>query len=324
MAAPVVSGIAALVRTRFADKDVYSSRFIMGQVASNAGPVARALESVSVSAKPRLSYLEHWTFDTTAQSSVNDNDGRVDAGETIDLAVVIRNHWGKADQVSVKLEAQAQGVTLLDPFVSFQIDTVDYGAVGSFNWDDNGLIYNADGVITGVEHPFRFSVDPNTPNDHIIPFKVTMTARNGLDPSDTTAYSWVNYFTLVVQRGRELPRIISSDMTLTKDDFWIIDGPTLIEPGVTVTVGPGTKVQWGSADPNAPHSSSTPPRLQVEGSLIAAGTYEDPIDFFLSGIIDNGRLRVDIENTISMGMPGLNTGRVALMRANQPAKGPHG
>ena len=34
MAAPVAAGMAALVRTRFDDKSVYSSRFIMGQVAS--------------------------------------------------------------------------------------------------------------------------------------------------------------------------------------------------------------------------------------------------------------------------------------------------
>ena len=32
MAAPVVSGIAALARTKWPDKAVYSSRFIMGQV----------------------------------------------------------------------------------------------------------------------------------------------------------------------------------------------------------------------------------------------------------------------------------------------------
>ena len=34
MAAPVVAGMAALVRTRFDDKSIYSSRFIMGQLAS--------------------------------------------------------------------------------------------------------------------------------------------------------------------------------------------------------------------------------------------------------------------------------------------------
>ena len=34
MAAPVVAGMAALVRTRFDDKSIYSSRFVMGQLGS--------------------------------------------------------------------------------------------------------------------------------------------------------------------------------------------------------------------------------------------------------------------------------------------------
>jgi len=37
MAAPVVAGMAALVRTRFDDKSLYSSRFVMGQLASTGG-----------------------------------------------------------------------------------------------------------------------------------------------------------------------------------------------------------------------------------------------------------------------------------------------
>ena len=34
--------------------------------------------------------------------------------------------------------------------------TVDYGAVGSFSWDDNGLIYDAR-ASDGRQHPFRFT-----------------------------------------------------------------------------------------------------------------------------------------------------------------------
>ena len=60
-------------------------------------------------------------------------------------------------------------------------------------------------------------MDPNTPNDHVIPFRLTMTAGNGYDPADPAPYTFVSRFYLIVQRGRELPRIISQDMTLTKD-----------------------------------------------------------------------------------------------------------
>lgn len=320
MAAPVVAGIAALARTKWADKDVYSSRFIMGQIATTGGLlqaytpsqglsvsyyVPNALTALTTTPKPRLTYLEHWTFDTVAQATGNDNDGIVDAGETIDLAIVLRNHWGKADPVIVTLEAWAEGAFQPDPYITMITDTVDYGAVGSFNWDDNGIIYDGEGVITGVRHPFRFSVDANTPNDHVIPFKLTMTAGNGYDSGDPNApYTSVSRFYMIVQRGRELPRIISGDMTLTKDYYWIVPGQTLIESGAIVTITEGTQVQWGAPNPNDPYSQPTTPRLQVEGTLLVDGTFDEPVELFPSDIL--GSL-VSIYNT---GITHINYARI--------------
>ncbi|HRJ41138.1 MAG TPA: S8 family serine peptidase [Caldilineaceae bacterium] len=281
MATPVVAGIAALARTRWADKNVYSSRFIMGQIAANASPVANALAALTVAPRPELTYLEHWLFDTTAQSAINDNDGIVDAGETIDLAVVIRNHWGKADNVSVKLEAWADGAVQADPYVTMITKTVSYGAVGSFNSDDNGLIYDAQGVITGVRSPFRFRVNPTTPNDHLIPFRLTMTAKNGYAPSDPTL-TFVSRFYLIVQRGRELPRIISQDTVLTKDDYWIVSGPTLITTGSVVTITEGTQLQWGSSVSNNPYADPVLPYIQVEGVLRTKGSFAEPVELYPS------------------------------------------
>jgi subtilisin family serine protease len=280
MAAPVVSGIAALARTRWADKDVYSSRFIMGQIAANAVPVANAHAALTHAPRPELSYLEHWLFDTPELSAVNDNDGIVDAGETIDLAIVIRNHWGTAYDVSITLDAWAEGAVGPDPYVTMQRGTVSYGSVGSFNIKDNGLIYDAEGAIIGVRTPFRFTVSPNTPNDHLIPFRLTITARNGLDPADQTTYTFTSRFYLIVQRGRELPRIISQDMTLTKDYYWLVPDRTLIEAGVTVRVAEGTQIQFWSADPSDPYRQNAKPLIQVEGELMVQGTASAPVELF--------------------------------------------
>ena len=115
-----------------------------------------------------------------------------------------------ADNVEVTLEAQTAGaVAGPDPYVTWDIPTVNYGGVGSFNEDDNGLIYD-DEQYTGSELPFRFTVAADTPNEHIIPMLVTMTATNGLDPNDTNTYTTTSRFNLIVQRGRELPRVIDS------------------------------------------------------------------------------------------------------------------
>ena len=280
MAAPIVSGIAALLRTKWSDKDVYSSRFIMGQIASNAVPVANAFTALTVAPEPELSYLEHWLFDTEDQSPDNDSDGIVDAGETVELAIVIRNHWGKAESVNVTLRAWNGVSEWDDPYVTMDIGTVDYGAVGSFNIDDNGLIYDDEGAITGVRHPFRFTVSLDAPNDHVIPFLLSMTCQNGLDPDDTTTYTFKSRFYLIVQRGRELPRIISEDMTLTKDHYWIVPDQTRIEEGVTVTVTEGTQVQFWSGDPNDPYHLPPNAYIDVQGKMLAIGTVDEPIQLF--------------------------------------------
>ncbi len=282
MATPIVSGIAALARTQWSDKDVYSSRFIMGQISGRKYPMENlvdALETLTIPPKPELSYLEHWTFDTPLQAANNDSDGVVDAGETIDLAIVIRNHWGQASNVVGVLEAWADGAFQPDPYVTWLTNTVNFGAVGSFNIDDNGFIYTGD-VITGVRHPFRFCVTNTCPNDHVIPLKLTLTGENGLDPTDKTTYSSVSRFVLIVQRGRELPRIISQDMTLTKDDYWLLPDATLIEAGATVTVTEGTQIQFWSGDPNDPYHGNPNAYLQVEGNFIVNGSVDDPVDLF--------------------------------------------
>lgn len=61
MAAPVVSGIAALARTYWSDQQLYTSRFIMGQIAAT-GPLLHpfnapdALAAMTVAPRPKLNY----------------------------------------------------------------------------------------------------------------------------------------------------------------------------------------------------------------------------------------------------------------------------
>jgi autotransporter-associated beta strand protein len=286
MAAPVVSGIAALLRTKFADTDLYSSRFIMGQLAVGRGEdplgyVIDAERNLTDTPQPNLSYRDHLLFDTTAQDAGNDADGRVDAGETVDLAITIRNHWGRADNVTVVLDAFAVGAAGPDPYVTMITDTVNYGAVGTFNEDDNGLIYE-DGVITGVTSPFRFSVAATTPNEHVIPFRLTITATNGLDPGDQTVYTFESRFKLAVQRGRELPSVITEDMVLDDSTLWIVGRPVLVPKGITLTVGPGAQVQWGTTQPADPYAVAQIPLIQVEGTFTVSGTATRPARLFAS------------------------------------------
>lgn len=312
MAAPVVAGMAALVRTRFDDKTIYSSRFVMGQLASTGASKqsitpcltcppksnfsADAYQSLVNVPTPSLAYLEHYLFDGMEQGAGNDDDGIVDAGETIEVAIVLKNYWGMADNVEVTLEAQAEGAVVgPDPYVTWDVPTVNYGGVGSFNEDDNGLIHDEGGVITGVRVPFRFSVADNTPNEHIIPMLVTMTANNGLDPDDDRTFTTTSRFNLLVQRGRELPSIIGLDVpgtpggnldtdgvedgVVTLDDgaLWLVEKPVLVEKGAHLRVGPGAILQFGNNQSDQVYAEIQRIFMQVDGVLEVAGTHDRPV-----------------------------------------------
>jgi subtilisin family serine protease len=325
MAAPIVAGIAALVRTTFDDKGKYSSRFIMGQVGSTGGskpglkpcktcPMksflsADALEALTDVPNPSLSYLAHYVFDGATQGPSNDEDGIVDAGETIELALVLKNHWGMADNVQVTLAAKTRGAVNLDPYVTWDTASVNYGGVGSFNEDDNGLIYD-DGLITGVNSPFRFTVSPETPNEHIIPILVTMEADNGLDPSDSGTYTTTSSFNLIVQRGRELPSVIGSDsagtpggnldtdgiengiVTLDDSALWLVEQPVLVSQGAHLKIGPGAIVQFGANQASDVYAANQRVYLQYDGVLEVAGTAKQPVTLKASELLNRWAVRI--------------------------------
>ena len=310
MAAPVASGIAALARTRYPDKSTYSSRFIMGQLVATDNGVANALASVSTVPEPDLAYEEHWLFDDTTTSSLNNNDGRVDSGETVELAVTIRNRWGRADNMVATLSTPS-GASAADPYVTLQTASVNYGAVGSFNKDDNGLVYNDELLVTGVTSPFVFSVAENTPNNHIIPFTLTMTAENGLDPNDSSSYTFTSTFNMVVQRGRELPSFVDGDATgsvganfdtdgvengvVTLDDsaLWIVQKPVLVPENVTLKISKDAQIQFWSSLPDSAYAEFQYAYIQVEGTLDIEGTNDSPVRMFPSALFPTRGVQIN-------------------------------
>ena len=77
---------------------------------------------------------------------------------------------GQSRSCNGTLEAWAEGAVFPDPYVEMITDTVSYGAIGSFNHDDNGLIYDDEGAYHRCGVPFRFSVDRITPQRSRHPF----------------------------------------------------------------------------------------------------------------------------------------------------------
>lgn len=289
MATPNVAAAAAILRSKYTDKSKYSSRYIMGQLCSattsraygfRSYPELNIRDSLTRQAHPNLTLDEVYALDYQDVSSANNGDGIAQPGETIDMGVAVWNRWGAATDVTVKVDAISDG-GVANKYVEFINDEVKLSDVGTFASVNNGFTYT-DEKLTGISNPIRFKIKEGTPNDIQITFNFTITAKNGLDEKDTVVYTIKPKptYTLTVQNGIALSGIINEDMTLTNDKLWILENNVLIPEGVTVTVEPGTRIQFWSADPNNKYGASANVYLQVEGRFIAEGTEEQPIEMY--------------------------------------------
>ncbi|MCY2952927.1 MAG: S8 family serine peptidase [Planctomycetota bacterium] len=283
MATPVVSGIAALLRSYYSDRAMYSSRYIMGQIQSTTSgfkgnkpkepaPVVDPVRAITVPVKPNVWVIKDWLFDPKTQADVNNEDGDIDAGETIQLGLQIMNYQGAARVITATLSSA-------DPYVSIVTASTSFGNLGPLGTTDNGFTYASDGKLIRIDRPLAFAVKPSCPNGYVIDLTVRLDYRSA-DLNDPGLYSSGKQVSYVVRRGRTLPKIISQDMTLTSSDLWVVTGPVLIQTGVTVTVQPGTYVQFGglSADPYNPGLQDG--SLVVRGRLVIEGSAQDPVRLF--------------------------------------------
>lgn len=293
MATPNVAAAAAILRSKYTDKSKYSSRYIMGQLCSattssvgfiapkgdfHSYPVLNIRDSLTKQAQPELSLDEVYTLDYQDVSSLNNGDGIAQPGETIDMGIAVWNRWGAATDITVKVDADSVA-GIPNKYVEFINDEIKLSDVGTFASVNNGFTYT-DEKLTGISNPIRFKIKEGTPNDIQITFNISITAKNGLDERDDNLYSSSASYTLTVQNGVALSGIINEDMTLTNDKLWILENNVLIPEGVTVTVEPGTRIQFWSADPNNKYGANANVYLQVEGRFIAEGTEEQPIEMY--------------------------------------------
>ena len=293
MATPNVAAAAAILRSKYTDKSKYSSRYIMGQLCSattssvgfiapkgdfHSYPVLNICDSLTKQAQPELSLDEVYTLDYQDVSSLNNGDGIAQPGETIDMGIAVWNRWGAATDITVKVDADSVA-GIPNKYVEFINDEIKLSDVGTFASVNNGFTYT-DEKLTGISNPIRFKIKEGTPNDIQITFNISITAKNGLDERDDNLYSSSASYTLTVQNGVALSGIINEDMTLTNDKLWILENNVLIPEGVTVTVEPGTRIQFWSADPNNKYGANANVYLQVEGRFIAEGTEEQLIEMY--------------------------------------------
>lgn len=302
MAAPIVSGAAALLRSYYTDRDMYPSRFISAQLSATSGDEAVCInpekhavngmlhnlpmrlnvyDALTKLPKPDVALYEHYLFDGEDIAEGNNGDGVVDAGETIEIGAVLRNRWGMSENTIVSIDADSDA-GIANPYVEILTGSANFEGVGTYSTKDT-LIRNEQGVITGTENPLVIKIADNCPNDYLIRLNVTITYGNGLDEEDGETYvnddSTIEFW---VRNGVILTGQITEDQTWTKDNYYIIPSSLYIAEGATVTVEPGTQIQFWSDDPEDPYADQYIAYLQVAGSFIVNGTEEEPVNMFPS------------------------------------------
>ena len=309
MAAPYVSAMAALLRSAYPDTNTYPTKFIYGQIAATGGrsaiccdPKAHGVHNLpkivdiynalTQLPKPEVSAADFLVFDDKSLSDQNNGDGVIDAGETVALAFTLRNRWGAAKDVTLSLDAKSQA-DIDCPYIEFLTNNVNYGNVGTYASIDYGKTKEGT-FVTGVDadKSLLVKIADDCPNDYIIALNITVTAKNDLDADDTKVYSSEAKTTINVRRGTILPSIITEDMTLTKDHYYILPNATLIQEGVTVTVEPGTQLQFWTDDPHDAYADTAITYLKVDGTLLCNGTEDEHIRMFPSELMDRYRVQV--------------------------------
>lgn len=213
MATPLLSGAVALYRKQ---RPADSQELMWGNLINSINGHFKLNTSISTTPQPKLWIISNTIVDTLD----GDKDGNVDANETIELWVVLRNTWGQANNAKVKIRF---GEFEDHATATIQRDTATIGSIGPYAKRSNET------------RPFRIKINPNIHNDRDIVF--TVIAWN-VGVSDSVRQN----ITLRAFNGTELKGIMDSTQTLTAGKLWIVNNSFRVGSNGHLIIRPGVKV----------------------------------------------------------------------------------
>ena len=322
MAAPTVAGIAALLRSYYSDREVYSTKFIQsqivntgtvnphmslmgdGHVTDEAHSVADVVEALTKLPKPSVNLYDYYIDDSTSISNKNNGNGVIDAGEIVRLYISLHNRGGVASNVNVSIDTD-RGMGMTDPYFTFVNSAIQLSDIGTYSVRESGDKY------------FEIVVDEDCPNDYLVDFNIRFTYTNGLDENDKTIYEddGKQKAQFNVSKGYLLPATIDKDTVFKADRLYIVGQDVVIPEGVTVTFEEGCDIQF--YDDRDYYNS---PIIIVYGVLNIIGTEDEMVyiapserkSSFACGIISNGEVNINYVNSMNL-VVGANKGCYALI-----------
>ena len=217
MACPAVAGGVALLKS-FKPTFTHEKVFLhLIKTQTNNIQLNTAIDFILPT---EITYVTNTIVDTL---SGGDDDGRADAGETVELVIKLKNTGGYNDSVWASIELDG----LEDPTLVNFIDSVRFfGSVSEYATIENNV---PDSLIL----PFKFTLDSDIANARGIKFKVKIWTGDSTFIGDDD-------FEIVVQNGIEFGAAYYAGVTVfSPNKYYLISGSTLFD---TLIIKPGAEV----------------------------------------------------------------------------------
>lgn len=214
MAAPVISGSVAMYKSLFPNdsQELMWVKFI--QSTSTYLNINQAIHCVPI---PQLWFVNNFIHDTLTNG---DNDGRVDAGETIQLWFNIRNTGAQTDSIFINLELGE----FEDPEITqILIDSAFIGSASPYALHSNQA------------SPFVIHINSDAANDRDIVLEASLWYANS---PDTISQEII----LNVENGEELAGVMDTTLFLNADKLWLVNGSFRIGSNGILYILPGTQL----------------------------------------------------------------------------------
>jgi len=236
MAAPIVSGAISLYKSIINNE---SQEVLWAKLIRSSGTNINLYNAIHSTLSPKLALVTSAIVDTLAG---DDKDGRVDAGETIQLWFKIRNTGGQTDSAFVGLKfGEFEDTTT----AQILIPQVMVGSISTYASRTNEL------------SPLKIHISPSVVNGRNITFQAYIGYKNSSD----TVFQDIQ---VTVENGQQLEGVMDSTFVLTPDKLWFVNGSFRVGANGTLIIKPGTHLVIGN-------------QVTIRGSLIANGTKDSLI-----------------------------------------------
>jgi subtilisin family serine protease/N-acetylneuraminic acid mutarotase len=244
MAAPLASGLAGLIRSRWPAWTEAMVRSQIRQTAGNIDTLNPGYEGQMGQGRINAAAAMQDPYPVLTVSGIAVNGdplGRPTPGQTATLAVTLRNDWWDATATTASLSTADSYVTLFSNSSSF-------GPIAS----------GATAVGTPV---YSFTVASGAGYNHPIAFTLAVTANAG-------TYAATFPLTVTTRSSEEMISATITNSVWTRDKTYVVNSNVDVAAGYTLTIQPGTEVRLSGNY-----------TLRVGGTLIADGTADQPIVF---------------------------------------------